>query len=121
MSKKKEPISDNLLNQFVQIMLNVDDITRTEGIFFSIESLKKNGTVQKYIDAHLGDELRKCILLQTCEKLRPKNESSLQEKDLITIFRATLRQKNIKLVGMNDPTNVSKTRIYYISNVVEII
>ena len=113
MSNKKLALPDDVFNQFVNIMIN-SDITETQGKFFSLDSLKQSDAIKKYLDSKMGDQLRTFICLRDCDKLRPKYESTLQEKDLITIFRAVLRHKNYKITGMNDSRNVSKTRIYYI-------
>ena len=114
MTNKKIQISIEVLDQFSQIMLNVN-LAQAEGKIFSLDSLKQNDALKKYLNNKIGDQLRRSIYLCDCDKLRPKHEPHLQEKDLITIFRATLRHNGYQLMSSNDRNSATKPRIYYIS------
>lgn len=115
---KKDPlktgiVSDENINKLIKIMIGIDTIDRAVGISFSKSTLKSIDAVKKYVESHLGDELRKTMYMNDCRKLS-KDEKDISETDLITILRAILKPKKYVLVGFNNCDGIVKERIYNI-------
>ena len=113
---KKLELTDEVLNKLVYIILGIDDIKKACGYIFNKNSLRKNNVVNAYLDAKMGDELRKYIYVKNCSKIRKDFEESLTIEDLLTIFRSTLKLKNYMIIGTRDKKDSWR---YFIDVVVE--
>ena len=114
----KSEISDELLNELVEIVLEVKSIEDANDMFFSVETMRKNGVAKKYMEHKMSEKLRKCLYVKKCEKISEKIENNITEKDIINILRIVLKLKNYKLVGLNDNKTIIKSRVYTINPVV---
>ncbi len=112
----KEPITDELLNKLIQIILNINTIEDSIGVYFSTEMMSKNNVVTKYLEEKMSEKLRRCMYNKQCTKIGEPKEKTLTEEDIITILRAVLRIKGYKLVGLTESKNIAKARIYKIIN-----
>lgn len=111
----KEPITDELLNKLIQIILNKNTIEDTADVYFSNEIMIKNKVVIKYLDEKMSEKLRRCMYNKDCTKIGKPKEKTLTVEDIITILRAVLRKHGgYKLIGITDSNNIVKTRIYNI-------
>jgi len=110
----KEPISDEILNQMIQIITGLNNVNDTSDVYFSTDTMRKNNSVQKYMDNNMSEKLRKYMYVRQCDKISPQKEGKLKETDIMTIFRCVLKLKGYKLVGMTDSKSLLKIRIYTI-------
>ena len=101
-SATKKELTDEVLNKLIKIFLEVDDIKTACKMTFSKEDMRVNQVVKKYLDANMGDELRKCVYIKQCSRIRKECEKNLDEDTLISILRSILRIKKYKLIGTND-------------------
>lgn len=114
-SKRKIPITEDVVNQLIFIMLNCNTIDETNGIFFNVDTLRENNAVQKYKDANMSDFLRKYLAINQCYKISPKYKDTIEEADLIVILRALLKKFNYNVSGATDARKQVKQRIYTIT------
>jgi len=113
-SQSKINMTDDVFNKLLKIVLNVDNIEQAYNIKFNIDTLRLNNTLTKYLESHMGDELRKCLYFNQCRTLNKQIESTLNESNIITIFRAVLRYKQHKLTSMHDKLSTNDRRVFYI-------
>ena len=113
---KKLELTDAVLNKLVYIILGIDDIKKACGYNFNKNDLRKNNVVKSYLDAKMGDELRKYLYVKNCDKIKKEFEESLTTEDLLTIFRSVLKLKNYSVIGTRDKKDVWR---YFIDVVVK--
>jgi len=111
--KAKQELPDEVLNKLVEIVLGVPDVKSALKLTFSKDEMKTRQVVQKYLEAKMGDELRKYVYVKKCSKIRKETEETLNEDTLITILRAVLKMKNYKLVSTCNKANSWR---YYIDS-----
>jgi isocitrate dehydrogenase kinase/phosphatase len=110
--KRKEPLTEDILNKFVQILFKVDTITDACAISFSKNTLTENKSIDEYHKTHMGDQLRECIYVKKCPKLVMNIAHDLKEQDLITILRYLLKQFGYKII--TDENKKQHLRLYSI-------
>jgi len=103
----KLAFTDAVLNKLINLILGIENVQKACKITFSKDDMRTNHVVQKYLDAKMGDELRKYIYVKQCNKIRKECENTLDEDDILTITRAVLKMKNYKLTGSTDIKHVS--------------
>jgi len=122
MSKKiKGTIPDELLNEFIRIILDVKTITEAYELGFTLETMKKNEVVKKYKEQNMGEKLRKYLYVKKYERISSTLEDKLTEKDIINILRTVLKIKKYRLIGT---TTINKdngnTRTYNINSSIKL-
>ena len=116
MSTCKEPITDEILNQLIQICLDKNNIMDAIDVYFSTDTLRKNNSVQKYLYNNMSEKLRKYLYVRQCDKISQTREQKLTETDILTIMRSVLKYTGYKMIGMTDSKSFYKIRVYTIKH-----
>ena len=117
MSKKiKETIPDELLNEFIKIILEVNTIEEAYELGFSLDTMMKNEVVKKYKEQNIGEKLRKYLYVKKYERISRTLEDKLTEKDIVNILRTILKMKKYRLIGTTINKDDENTRIYNINS-----
>ena len=67
--------------------------------YFDLETLQEIHSVENYLKADLGDQLRKHIYVNYCRALRKENELGLDERKLLVILRCVLKAFGHRIVS----------------------
>ena len=60
MSKKKPGTNEKLLEKYLQVILG-NNLSEMNNYFFNIETLKKRGSVTRYLNEGMPEEIRKYL------------------------------------------------------------
>lgn len=82
--KKKETLTKEVLDKYLQCILGFNNLEEAEGKFFTKQTLKDFNSVQKFKDQNMKEYLLRFIKVNECTILRKKGE--ITEQNLVDIL-----------------------------------
>ena len=109
---KKASLPPELLELILGTIFGTNQIEEVG--YFDLKTLQQSLAVEKYLQAGLGDELRKYMYVNYCRALRKENEPGLDEQKLLVILRSVFKHYGYPIVSKYYKANFITNVKYYI-------